>query len=230
MWKLLRVPSPVVTAMAISFNRLLKTKDWVTNKWSVAGMSDRTPGRDTLKDYRRPNLYPDYGDKGPEHPDLRGIITDGQQYSQRRLRAKKWFPDKQYMEEFAGETIAYKDNKCLVPDDSARWEGWDADHPDGSPMERHVRPCTLNFGPQHPGAHGVLRLVLELSCALEEVVLRADPHIGLLHRATEKLMEYKTYTQALPYMDRLDYVSMMCNEQCYSLAIEKMLGLQVPKR
>lgn len=85
----------------------------------------------------------------------------------------------------------------------------------------------INFGPQHPAAHGVLRLVLELD---GEQVLRADPHIGLLHRGTEKLIEYKTYTQALPYFDRLDYVSMMANEQCYSLAVEKLLNIDVPKR
>jgi len=85
----------------------------------------------------------------------------------------------------------------------------------------------INFGPQHPAAHGVLRLILELE---GETVIRADPHIGLLHRGTEKLIEYKTYTQALPYFDRLDYVSMMCNEQCYSLAIEKLLGIDIPPR
>ncbi len=78
---------------------------------------------------------------------------------------------------------------------------------------------TINFGPQHPAAHGVLRLLLELK---GEVIIRADPHIGLLHRGTEKLIEYKTYLQALPYFDRLDYVSMMCNEQAYSLAVEKV--------
>ncbi len=93
--------------------------------------------------------------------------------------------------------------------------------------EKHVRNTILNFGPQHPAAHGVLRLVLELA---GEIVHRADPHIGLLHRATEKLIEYKTYTQALPYFDRLDYVSMMANEQCFSLAVEKLLNIQVPKR
>ena len=85
----------------------------------------------------------------------------------------------------------------------------------------------MNFGPQHPAAHGVLRLVLELD---GEVIQRADPHIGLLHRATEKLAEHKTYIQSLPYMDRLDYVSMMCNEHAYCLAIEKLLGLDVPLR
>ena len=90
-----------------------------------------------------------------------------------------------------------------------------------------IKNYTLNFGPQHPAAHGVLRLVLELD---GEVVQRADPHIGLLHRATEKLAETKTYIQSLPYMDRLDYVSMMANEHAYCLAIEKMLGLEVPKR
>jgi NADH-quinone oxidoreductase subunit D len=85
----------------------------------------------------------------------------------------------------------------------------------------------MNFGPQHPAAHGVLRLVLELD---GEVVKRADPHIGLLHRGTEKLVESKPYNQSIGYMDRLDYVSMMCNEHAYVLAIEKLLGLEVPKR
>jgi NADH-quinone oxidoreductase subunit D len=90
-----------------------------------------------------------------------------------------------------------------------------------------IKNYTLNFGPQHPAAHGVLRLVLELD---GEVIQRADPHIGLLHRATEKLAETKTYIQSLPYMDRLDYVSMMSNEHAYCLAIEKLMGLEVPER
>ncbi len=90
-----------------------------------------------------------------------------------------------------------------------------------------IRNYTMNFGPQHPAAHGVLRLVLELD---GEVIERADPHIGLLHRATEKLAETRTYIQALPYMDRLDYVSMMCNEHAYCLAIEKLAGIEVPIR
>jgi NADH-quinone oxidoreductase subunit D len=90
-----------------------------------------------------------------------------------------------------------------------------------------IRNYTLNFGPQHPAAHGVLRLVLELD---GEVIQRADPHIGLLHRATEKLAETRTYLQNLPYMDRLDYVSMMCNEHAYVLAIEKLLQIEVPLR
>ena len=92
---------------------------------------------------------------------------------------------------------------------------------------RELKSFTLNFGPQHPAAHGVLRLILELD---GEVVKRADPHIGLLHRGTEKLIEYKTYLQALPYFDRLDYVSMMCQEHTYSLAVEKLSGLKIPKR
>jgi NADH-quinone oxidoreductase subunit D len=90
-----------------------------------------------------------------------------------------------------------------------------------------IRNYTMNFGPQHPAAHGVLRLVLELD---GEVIQRADPHIGLLHRATEKLAEHKTFVQSLPYMDRLDYVSMMCNEHAYCLAIEKLLEIEVPIR
>jgi NADH-quinone oxidoreductase subunit D len=90
-----------------------------------------------------------------------------------------------------------------------------------------IKNYTLNFGPQHPAAHGVLRLVLELD---GEVIERADPHIGLLHRATEKLAETRTYIQSLPYMDRLDYVSMMSNEHAYCLAIEKLTGVDVPIR
>ncbi|MCP5246710.1 MAG: NADH-quinone oxidoreductase subunit D [Burkholderiales bacterium] len=90
-----------------------------------------------------------------------------------------------------------------------------------------IRNYTMNFGPQHPAAHGVLRLVLELD---GEVVKRADPHIGLLHRATEKLAENKTFLQSVPYMDRLDYVSMMVNEHAYVMAIEKLLQIEVPVR
>jgi NADH dehydrogenase (ubiquinone) Fe-S protein 2 len=90
-----------------------------------------------------------------------------------------------------------------------------------------IKNFTLNFGPQHPAAHGVLRLILELD---GEVVKRADPHIGLLHRGTEKLIEYKTYLQGLPYFDRLDYCSMMCQEHSYVLAVEKLLNTQIPLR
>ena len=90
-----------------------------------------------------------------------------------------------------------------------------------------IQNYTLNFGPQHPAAHGVLRMVLELD---GEVVMRADPHIGMLHRATEKLAENRTWIQSVPYMDRLDYMSMMCNEHAYCLAIEKMAGIDVPIR
>ena len=92
---------------------------------------------------------------------------------------------------------------------------------------KKIKNFTINFGPQHPAAHGVLRLILELS---GEVIERADPHIGLLHRGTEKLIEYKTFLQALPYFDRLDYVSMMAQEHTYSLAIEKLVGLDIPIR
>jgi NADH dehydrogenase (ubiquinone) Fe-S protein 2 len=94
-------------------------------------------------------------------------------------------------------------------------------------LSRELKNFTINFGPQHPAAHGVLRLILELD---GEVVERADPHIGLLHRGTEKLIENKTYIQALPYFDRLDYVSMMAQEHTYSLAIEKIAGIKIPRR
>ncbi|CAN0359945.1 unnamed protein product [Ectocarpus sp. 6 AP-2014] len=94
-------------------------------------------------------------------------------------------------------------------------------------INKKLKHFTINFGPQHPAAHGVLRLILELN---GEVVQRADPHIGLLHRGTEKLIEAKTYFQALPYFDRLDYVSMMCQEHTYALAVENLLQISIPKR
>ncbi len=93
--------------------------------------------------------------------------------------------------------------------------------------ERHIRSMTINFGPQHPAAHGVLRLVLEMD---GEIVERVDPHIGLLHRGTEKLIEYKTYLQAVPYFDRLDYVAPMNQEHAYALAVERLLGIEIPRR
>jgi len=92
---------------------------------------------------------------------------------------------------------------------------------------KKIKNFSINFGPQHPAAHGVLRLILELN---GEIVQKADPHIGLLHRGTEKLIEYKNYLQALPYFDRLDYVSMMSQEHAYVLAIEKLLNCNIPLR
>jgi len=99
-----------------------------------------------------------------------------------------------------------------------------ADAPKG---EIDIQNYSINFGPQHPAAHGVLRMVLELD---GEVIERVDPHIGLLHRGTEKLIEYKTYLQAVPYFDRLDYVSPMCQEHAFALAVERLLGVEVPER
>jgi len=94
-------------------------------------------------------------------------------------------------------------------------------------MSENIKNMTINFGPQHPAAHGVLRLILEMD---GEVITRADPHIGLLHRGTEKLIEHKTYLQAVPYFDRLDYVSPMCQEHAFALAVEKLLKCEVPRR
>ncbi|XP_047038857.1 NADH-ubiquinone oxidoreductase 49 kDa subunit isoform X1 [Helicoverpa zea] len=134
-------------------------------------------------------------------------------------KAHRWMPDEEYVKQFEG-AVMYPDEVTSL-----------LKHPPYNgiitPGEKQVRNMVLNFGPQHPAAHGVLRLVLELD---GETVRAADPHIGLLHRGTEKLIEYKTYTQALPYFDRLDYVSMMCNEQCYSLAVEKLLNIDIPLR
>ena len=93
--------------------------------------------------------------------------------------------------------------------------------------EMQIKPITMNFGPQHPAAHGVLRLIITTD---GEVVQRIDPHIGLLHRATEKLCESKPYNHNIGYMDRLDYVSMMCNEHGYVLAVERLLGITAPER
>ncbi len=93
--------------------------------------------------------------------------------------------------------------------------------------EPRIRNFMMNFGPQHPAAHGVMRLILEMD---GEIVERVDPHIGLLHRGTEKLIEYKTYLQAIPYFDRLDYVSPMCQEHAFALAVEKLMGITPPPR
>jgi len=146
--------------------------------------------------------------------------------------AHHWYPDLEYHRQVYGEGPVSKD--YLVPDDIYQdmlARGYKEQPFEGDPgpqlPEKFVKNMQLNFGPQHPAAHGVLRLVLQLD---GETVLRADPHIGLLHRGTEKLIEYKTYMQALPYFDRLDYVSMMCNEQAYSLAVEKLLNIDVPLR
>ena len=94
-------------------------------------------------------------------------------------------------------------------------------------MSENFKPVTLNFGPQHPAAHGVLRLLVQLD---GEVVSKAEPHIGLLHRGTEKLIEHKTYTQAIPYFDRLDYVSPMCQEHAFALSVENLLDIKAPLR
>ncbi|CAH1405280.1 unnamed protein product [Nezara viridula] len=140
-------------------------------------------------------------------------------YINQERNASKWYPDLEYLKKRQGPVL-------YTNEITSKWTitNYSEEEP---PVEKSVRNLTLNFGPQHPAAHGVLRLVLELD---GEVVVRADPHIGLLHRGTEKLIEYKTYTQALPYFDRLDYVSMMCNEQCYSLAVENLLNIDVPIR
>jgi len=152
--------------------------------------------------------------------------------------AHHWYPDKEYYRQYAGKAVLYPDPKEVEentlsypmlqdPDKYMVTYGNMLDNWTWPEEEKFVRNIQLNFGPQHPAAHGVLRLVLQLD---GETVKRADPHIGLLHRGTEKLIEYKTYLQALPYFDRLDYVSMMCNEQAYSLAVEKLMNIDVPLR
>merc|ERR1719295_2518316 len=132
---------------------------------------------------------------------------------------REWYPDPLFLETFNGPVLHNTDPAHV-------WQPREP-NPKANVKEKNIQNLTLNFGPQHPAAHGVLRMVLTLD---GETIVRADPHIGLLHRATEKLIEYKTYLQALPYFDRLDYVSMMCNEQCFSLAIEKLLNIEIPLR
>ncbi|GFS47643.1 NADH dehydrogenase iron-sulfur protein 2, mitochondrial [Nephila pilipes] len=137
-----------------------------------------------------------------------------------RSKTRVWYPDAEWFEQFEGPVMYPQ----YFPEIKWRPPQYKEYVP---PLEKKIQNMVLNFGPQHPAAHGVLRLLLELD---GETVIRSDPHIGLLHRGTEKLIEYKTYTQALPYFDRLDYVSMMCNEQCYSLAVEKLLNIEAPPR
>merc|ERR1712137_819371 len=131
-----------------------------------------------------------------------------------------WSPDAEYYKQF--------EVPILIPELNAtnKWKMTPLNGRD-PPFEKKIRNINLNFGPQHPAAHGVLRLVLELD---GETIRRADPHVGLLHRATEKLAESKPYNQSIGYMDRLDYVSMMCNEHAYVMSIEKLLGITPPIR
>lgn len=137
-----------------------------------------------------------------------------------------------YAEPYEGTRLIPTDEHFAHPTDPSNIQHINV-NPDSKPQDgeaienRKIRHYTVNFGPQHPAAHGVLRLILELN---GEEIVRSDPHVGLLHRGTEKLIEYKTYLQALPYFDRLDYVSMMTNEQCFSLAVEKLLNIEIPER
>ncbi|ALC45296.1 CG11913 [Drosophila busckii] len=130
-----------------------------------------------------------------------------------------WYPDPEYLKQYEA--------KVMYPMGDEWKQRPNPNGMDRVPTDRTFRTKFINFGPAHPAAHGVLRMILELD---SETVLSADPHIGLLHRGTEKLIEYKTYLQALPYMDRLDYVSCMVNEQAYALAVEKLLNIEVPPR
>ena len=129
-------------------------------------------------------------------------------------------------QDFQSTRLIPVDENFVPPADEATEETTEALH-EGSIEGRKMRHYTVNFGPQHPAAHGVLRLLLELN---GEEIVRADPHVGLLHRGTEKLIEYKTYLQAVPYFDRLDYISIMTNEQCFALAVEKLLNIEIPER
>lgn len=139
-----------------------------------------------------------------------------------------WAPDAEYLNRLKyPHALPVDAVKWQFPCRAADYYDTDYDEDDDDDEEKTVENIKINFGPQHPAAHGVLRMILELE---GELIKKADPHIGLLHRGTEKLIENKTYIQALPYFDRLDYISMMCNEECYSLAVEKLLNIDVPLR
>jgi NADH dehydrogenase (ubiquinone) Fe-S protein 2 len=144
------------------------------------------------------------------------------------IRAFSAIPARRYADTYEGTRLIPTDEHFSQPSEVGNTPNIDGT-PQGTESVEHkkIRHYTVNFGPQHPAAHGVLRLILELN---GEEIVRSDPHVGLLHRGTEKLMEYKSYLQALPYFDRLDYVSMMTNEQCYSLAVEKLLNVEIPER
>lgn len=134
----------------------------------------------------------------------------------RRLVAS-WYPDPEYFEQFKGP-VMHPDkttSKWKLPDPYGKQFDW---------RQLTIKNVRINFGPAHPAAHGCLRMITYLE---GEVVKRLDPHIGLLHRGTEKLIEYKTYMQAVPYFDRLDYISVLCNEHAFCLATEKLLNIQV---
>ena len=174
-----------------------------------------------------------YGIKFKNHPDLRRILTD---YGFKGHPLRKDFP----LTGFNEVRYSEKEKKVIYEpvkleqnyrnfDFESPWEGTNyiKELTKKENNDQKTKTMSLNFGPQHPAAHGVLRLILELD---GEVVEKADPHIGLLHRGTEKLIEQKTYTQALPYFDRLDYVAPMNQEHAFALAAEKLLNIEVPIR
>ena len=173
-----------------------------------------------------------YGIEFKDHPDLRRILTD---YNFKGYPLRKDFPltghnEVSYSEE--DKKVIYEPVKLEQNyrnfDYESPWEGTKyIKESNKRLMAKETKKLNLNFGPQHPAAHGVLRLILQLD---GEIVEKADPHIGLLHRGTEKLIENKTYTQAVPYFDRLDYVAPMNQEHAFALAIEKILKIDVPNK
>ena len=172
-----------------------------------------------------------YGVNFKDHPDLRIFLTD---YGFEGHPLRKDFPltghtEVRYSEDqkkVINEPVKLEQNYRNF-DYESPWEGTKYIKEQKKLMTKKIKNLNLNFGPQHPAAHGVLRLILELD---GEVVEKADPHIGLLHRGTEKLIENKTYMQAVPYFDRLDYVAPMNQEHAFALAIEKILKIEVPIR
>ena len=175
------------------------------------------------------------------HSDLRRLLTD---YGFDGHPFRKDFPLTGYVEvryDDEQRRVVYEPVKLTQAFRSFDFESLGSDDPRASGrrksnhrgkrlmagVESEIKTMTINFGPQHPAAHGVLRMVMEMD---GEVVERIDPHIGLLHRGTEKLIEYKTYMQAIPYFDRLDYVSPMCQEHAFVLAAERLLGIEPPRR
>src|SRR5690606_25198562 len=222
---------------AVAGGQLVRTRGLRPVRHHVQGAPGPAPDPDRLR-LHRPSVPQGF----PADRQCRGALRRGEEA--RGVRARDF-------RGAAGERAARDPRRCALPDRGGRAAraprarrqvggaemsavpqtppraSSEAFASSRAELSQEIRNYTLNFGPQHPAAHGVLRLILEMD---GEVVQRADPHIGLLHRGTEKLAESKPFNQSVPYMDRLDYVSMMCNEHVYVRAIETLMGIEVPVR
>ena len=219
----------VYLLLSHEFNQRILVSYFINENEKISSLVNIFPSANWMER----EIFDMYGIKFNDHPDLRRILTD---YGFEDFPLRKDFPltghnEVRYSEE--DKKVIYEPVKLEQNyrnfDYESPWEGNKVYKKTNKRiiMAKQSKTLNLNFGPQHPAAHGVLRLILELD---GEVVEKADPHIGLLHRGTEKLIENKTYAQALPYFDRLDYVAPMNQEHAFVLAIEKILKIEVPIR